>query len=60
MKMKKLNLMQEQIEETKYQYRVAQVVNHTKPKIGDVLTEREANTFCRDINWTVTIKAALS
>jgi len=55
--MKKLILKQEQVEENKWQYRVQGVVNHIKPKVGSVLTETEANKFCRDVKWNVVIKS---
>jgi len=57
--MKRLTLTQQQIEENKYQYRVLQVVNYTKPKIGTVLSEAEAQRYCASAHWTVTIKAAV-
>lgn len=53
--MKKVTLKQEQIEENKWNYRVLGVVNATKPKIHSVLSEAQANKFCRDPKWNVTI-----
>ncbi len=53
--MKKLTLKQDQIEENKWQYQVLGLVNAIKPKIHSTLTEAEANKFCRDPKWSVTI-----
>jgi len=54
--MKKLNLKQIQIEEKKFQYLVIQVVNDTKPKVGERLTEAATASYCNNAAWTVTIK----
>jgi hypothetical protein len=39
-----------------YTYRVMQVINAVKPKIGDRLSEAELNDFCVHPDWEVTIK----
>jgi len=54
--MKKMTLKQAQIEEKKFEYLVVQVVNSTKPKVGERLTEAATASYCNNAAWTVTIK----
>ncbi len=54
--MKKMTLKQHQIEENKFSYQVMLVVNDVVPHVGSLLSERQANKYCRDNQWTVTIK----
>ena len=54
--MKQLFLLQVQQSETRFAYRVNRVVNSTDPKVGEMLKEEVANSYCENDDWKVDIK----